>query len=209
MGICQDSGFSMWCFAYDRTSCACYLPYYYAQMFHLPDEHPDVHAEFMQGGFSVQLDSTNTLGRILVNQTIEETANKDTQTPGGAKGFSLKVGAVSKYYLTAEYGTKFLRNLRNVINKTDSKLTHPDKQPIRVQKDQADVDSLVNQMENKWLNPFGSDENELVCLSTGNIAPPEVIRNLFQAHDIGEEGYQTFKRTRPEEAPRKVSFWLD
>ena len=148
-----------WCFAYDRINYARYLPYYYAQMSRLPEEHPDVHAEFMRGGFSVQLGSTNTFGRIPVDQTIEETVNKDTQTPGGTKGFSLKMGAVSKYYLTAEYRTMYLRKLRNMVNQRDSKWTHPDIQPTRIRKDQADVESLVDLMENSWLNPLGSGEN--------------------------------------------------
>ena len=42
----------------------------------------------MNGGMSVQLGTTNTFGRIPIDQTIEETANKDTQTAGGTEGFS-------------------------------------------------------------------------------------------------------------------------
>jgi hypothetical protein len=34
--------------------------------------------------------------RMPVEQTIEETINKNTQIPDGAKGFNLKPGAVSK-----------------------------------------------------------------------------------------------------------------
>ena len=34
-------------------------------------------------GFSVQMSATNTFGRILMDQAIEETANKDTRTLGG------------------------------------------------------------------------------------------------------------------------------
>ena len=44
-----------WCFAYNRHDYAHYLPYHYAKMTQLSVEHRDVHAEFMQGGFTVQL----------------------------------------------------------------------------------------------------------------------------------------------------------
>ena len=71
-----------WCFAYDRLNYARYLPCYDAQMFQLHTTHPNVHAEIMQGGFQVKLGSNNPFGRIPVDQTIEETINKDTQTPG-------------------------------------------------------------------------------------------------------------------------------
>ena len=72
-------------------------------MTHLKETCPELHAHFLEGGFSVQLSSTNPFGRIAVDQTTEETVNKDTQTAGGTCGFSLKPGTVSRYYLTAEY----------------------------------------------------------------------------------------------------------
>ena len=55
-------------------------------MYQLPTTNPDVQAEFMHGGFSVQLGYTKPFGRIHVDQTIEETVNKDTHTPGGPSG---------------------------------------------------------------------------------------------------------------------------
>ena len=55
----------------------------------LPKEHPHVHAFMEAGGFSVQMSPDNAFGRIPVDQTIEETINKDTQTAEGTRGFSL------------------------------------------------------------------------------------------------------------------------
>ena len=72
-------------------------------MSQLPSTHADVHAEFMAGTFSVHPGTVNPFGRIPVDQTIEETVNKDTQTAGGTKGFSLKPEAVSKYYMMQEF----------------------------------------------------------------------------------------------------------
>ena len=66
-------------FAYDQVNYARYLPYYLAQMSQLPSTHPDVHAEFMAGKFSVQLGPVNPFGCIPVDQTIEEMVNKDTR----------------------------------------------------------------------------------------------------------------------------------
>ena len=132
----------------------------------------------MQGGFSVQLGSRNHFGRILVDQTIEETVNKDTQTPGGTKGLSLKRGAVSNYYLTVKYKTMYLRELRYVIGLGGSKLAHPDLQRSRIRKDEADVESLVDLMENSWLNPVCPEETELVSLSTGTV-PQQTLPRIF------------------------------
>ena len=56
----------------------------------LEDKHTGTYQHFLKGGFSVQIRDKNPLGKIPLDQAIEETVNKDTQTAGGTKGFSLK-----------------------------------------------------------------------------------------------------------------------
>ena len=58
----------------------------------------------------------NTFGMISMNQTIEETINKDTQTAGGAKGFSTKQKAIPKNIITADDRTSFVREMRTMVN---------------------------------------------------------------------------------------------
>ncbi|XP_041948124.1 uncharacterized protein LOC121709114 [Alosa sapidissima] len=72
-----------WCFAYDKMNYARYLSPYFAQMTNLQEKYPSVYEAFKAGQFSVQLSNNNTFGRIPVDQAIEVTVNKDTQTPGG------------------------------------------------------------------------------------------------------------------------------
>ena len=71
-------------------------------MINLPTTHPDVHEYLADGDFSTQIRDDNPFGCIPMDQTIEETINRDTQTPGGIKGFSTKKGDVSRYYITAD-----------------------------------------------------------------------------------------------------------
>ena len=84
-----------WGFAYDKVNYARFMSYYYAIVSRLPIDPPEVNQQVMQGGFSVQFGSQNPFGRIPVDQTIEETVNRDTQTAGGTDGFSMKRAAVS------------------------------------------------------------------------------------------------------------------
>ncbi len=162
--------------------------------------------EFMKGGFSVQLGSTNPFGRIPFDQAIEETVNKDTQTAEGTKGFSLKPGFVTKYYLTAEYRSMYLRQMRDLIGLGISKLSHPDLQSPRIKKDEADVQSLIDLMENNWLNPLSTGGTNLVSLSTGSMAPSDVTWDLLKALETGEEAYQVFRQTRLDEDPPSLKF---
>ena len=167
---------------------------YYIQMSRLPLDHPKVHAHFMEGGFSVQIGTTNPFGRIPLDQTIEETVNKDTQTPGGTKGFSLNPGAVTRYYLTSEYRSMYIGHLRDMVGRSHFQLNHPDLQLPRIRRDEADIQSLVDVMENSWLDPLIPDQAQFVSLSTATVAPPDVANDLLTARTVGEEVYQDFKK---------------
>ena len=65
---------------------------------------------------------------------------------------------------------------------------------------------MVKLLENEWTNPFDPNESELVSISTGSLAPPDVARDLFDAKNIGEEAYEGFKRDRLEDPSSKNKF---
>ncbi|KAG1651429.1 hypothetical protein GQR58_027101 [Nymphon striatum] len=153
-----------WCFAMDKTNYSRYLPVYYAQMTQLEQTCPDLHTHFLNGGFSVQLRQANPFAKIAIDQTVEETVNKDTQTAGGTKGFSLKQSALTWYYLTAEHRAEALRQLRDLISSGQSRegLNHADLQSSRVKRDENDVKSIVDMLENNWTNPFSNQPSDLI-----------------------------------------------
>lgn len=64
----------------------------------------------------MQMSSNNSFGQIPVDQAIEVTVNKDTQTPGGIVGFSLKPAAIKWHYITAKHRSAFLQLLRYVMH---------------------------------------------------------------------------------------------
>ena len=111
------------------------------------------------------MNETNPFGRIPIDQTIEETANKNTQTPGGTKIFSLKSGAISRFYLTAEYRSTCLRNLREMTHAQPSGTINVDLEPGRIQRDEQDMEAIVILLESHWINPF-DEHPDLINLST-------------------------------------------
>ncbi len=96
-----------------------------------------------------------------------------------------------------------LRQLRRLIGQGSSKLSHSDLLGTRIKRHEEGVKSFIYRMENSWLNPMAPNGINLVNLSTGSIAPPDVTRDLLRAPDIGEEAYQVFKQTWLEEPPLK------
>ena len=155
-------------------------------------DHPDVYVQLESGGFSVQLGRRNPFGRIPVDQAIEETVNKDTQTPGGTKGFSLKPAALSRCYLTAEHRSTCLKQLRDLTDIKPPGVSHHDLESSLIRKDELAVQSLVDLMETEWISPFSGDPTELISLATGTVAPSDVATDLLTANARGEIAYKNF-----------------
>jgi hypothetical protein len=174
-----------WCFAYDKVNYARYLPVYYGQMSQLKEDNPEVHDNLMKGQFSAQMSEVNSFGRIPIDQATEVTINKDTQTQGGTSRFSLKPGAVKRYYITAEYRSAFLYHMRRFVESCGSRSLHPDLHTTRMEKDEHAVSAVVNVVEN-WIDPFAI-ENELMIISTGKVATPNVKSDLMNALKVGEK----------------------
>ncbi|KAL8625537.1 hypothetical protein ACOMHN_014626 [Nucella lapillus] len=193
-----------WCFSYDKLNYARFLPVYYAEMTNLATDHPEIYEEFQKGNFSVQLATGNPFARIPVDQTTEVTVNKDTQTVGGTARFSLKAGAVSRYYLTAEYRSDFLTRLWNMIHLSKHGFDHPELQNSRIKKDEQAVMSVVDTLTS-WVNPFEANV-DLISISTGATAPNDVAEESREAHAKGEHAYATFKTERLESNPPTRKF---
>ncbi|KAL8617462.1 hypothetical protein ACOMHN_018943 [Nucella lapillus] len=162
----------------------------------LQPSQPEIYKAFKDGNFSVQLIESNPFVRIPVDQTTEITVNRDTQTVGGTTKFSLKSGAVSKYYLTAEYRSAFLTKLRNMVQHNRRGTDHLDLQKSRLQKDEELVTSVEETLAN-WANPFKCN-TDLMNIASGTIASKEIAEDLKNAHTMGETDYATFKRERLE-----------
>ena len=78
----------------------------------------------MSGCHAVQRSDNNPFTRIPVDQTIEVTVNKETQTSGGTTKFSLKHSALKIYYITAELRSSFLRQIRDMVGSKNSDVSH-------------------------------------------------------------------------------------
>ncbi len=86
-----------------------------------------------------------------MDQTTEETVNKDMPTAGVTRGFRLKPGTMPRYYLTAEHRAGALRQLRQEISVQGNVITkHTDLEKTRIKRDELDVASMVGLLENNW-----------------------------------------------------------
>ena len=173
-------------------------------MTNLQEKKPCVYEAFKAGQFSVQMSSNNPFGRISVDQTTEVTLNKDTQTPGGTARFSLKAGAIKRYYITAEHYSAFLGQIRGMVLGKKSGLHHAELQRTRIKKDEEAVSAVVHLIEG-WLNRF-AEKQDPISISTARTAPRDIASVLMKAHEIGEQCYSNFKKERLEKDPPAKQF---
>ena len=93
-----------------------------------------------------------------------------------------------------------------MLDLSKSNSEHTDPQKTKIARDEADVKSLITMLESNWLNPFSSEQQDLVCLSTGKVATKKIEEDQLNARTVGEKAYQEFRVQRLEENPPKVKF---
>ena len=61
-------------------------------------------------------------------------------------------------------------------------------------------------LQSHWFDPFTSVQQDLVCLSTGKVAPRKIQQDLLTAEAVGEKAYESFRVERLESQPLQTKF---
>ena len=123
-----------------------YLPVYWAEMMTLETTHPDAYALLNSGEFAVQRSLDSKFAQVAVGMAIEQTVNKDTKTSGGIIGFSLKPGAVERWFVTAHERAAIMHSCMELAGMSNSRLQQSKKDRER---DEAAVVKVLETI-GKW-----------------------------------------------------------
>ena len=97
---------------------------------------------------------------VPVDQTIEQTMNRDSKTKVGIVGISFNRGAVQRWILTAHDRAKVLQTCREMADMYDAASKHhKDASVPRTKKDENGVHKAMHTIES-WVNPFKSSEHD-------------------------------------------------
>ena len=66
--------------------------------------------------------------------------------------------------------------------------------------------SLIIVLESNWINPFSCEQQDLVCLSTGEVATKKIEEDLLNAKTVGEKAYKEFRVQRLDANPPNAKF---
>ena len=188
-----------WMFAYDRTNYARYLPVYWLEMMDLEKTHPFIYREMMKGNFAVQRQNTHGFARVPCDLTIEQTANRDSKTKGGMTGFTTNKGAVNRWSRAHHERAAITRRCEEMAGRGQQSSVHRDLKESQMKTDQESVDNIRETIIN-MVNPFDpeieADSAELIHLSSGAVATPEVCSDLLDAYKKGNQIFLEFSEKR-------------
>lgn len=149
-----------WMFAYDRVNYSRYLSVYFLDMQSLEKKHPNVLSAFQAGEFVVQRTNNSSFSRVPVDQTIEQTVNRDTKTKGGIIGFSVSNGSVQRWLLTFHERAAITQACREMagIQLTDGDVAKKETGKTRMTADEKDVQKVQTTINN-WANHLNQQMN--------------------------------------------------
>ena len=183
-----------WFYAYDHQHYARYLTMYWCDMVRLPDTNPSASEALKAGDFTATR-SSKSFAKVPVDQTIEQTFNRDSKTPGGIVGFSRNKGAVERWVLTAHECAAVTSACYSLagLDRDNSSTTHKDSTKHRMTRDQHDVEA-IGKVLSEYGNPY--QPGDLVNLATRDVPSASVQKDLHAAQTVGENAVQEFIANR-------------
>ena len=169
---------------------------YLVHMLELPDTRPKAYSMLSHGDFGVQHTTSHGFSQLPVDQTIEQTLNRNTKTKGDIIGFSLKKGAVQRWMLTAHARASFVDRCREMASShpQDEIKGHKESGSVRKRRDEEDVQKVM-EVISQWRNPFETAD-DLVSLSSGSIASSALKEDLLKAEEKGKSTLVSFVQDR-------------
>ena len=132
------------------------------------------------------------------------TINKDTKTPEGTTGFSMKADAIMRWTLNEPYRAELRKCLHSHLKLSPTCYPHKDLTPSRIKKDERDVQAIIDVAKNVFINPFS--RSSLISISNGMVATENVREDLLNAKEKGMEAMEEFITSRLTENP-EVEFF--
>ena len=191
-----------WMHVYDRQNYSRHLTYNLCTQQNLEKTHPNIYKEFLAGNFSVRrkLESFN---KVLSDQVIEQTIDKDQKGSGGVVGFSTSESTVQRWIVSNHIISRILDDFQQSLNLLGTDNKCKDVLACCIKLDEDKVKSAYDLLPSLG-NPFKPSES-LTNFSGVTHVSDRVLHDLLQAEKIGRNQLQEFVAERIES--NKKSFY--
>ena len=113
------------------------------------------------------------------DKVIAMTINKNTKTPGGTTGFTMKADAIMRWTLNASYRDELRKCLYTHLNYSPQLYSNKDLTTSRILKDEKDIELIVDVGQALFVHPIS--HNDLICIPNGQVATEDVKKDLITA----------------------------
>ena len=133
-------------------------------MMSLKERRPADHEAFQAAEFVAQRSTGSSFSQVAVDQTIEQTINRDTKSKGGIIGFSLNKGAVQRWLLTSHERAAITQACRDTagLHVADGDDVVKEIGKARMTADERDVEKVQTTLYS-WVNPFTLTYDQEIC----------------------------------------------
>ena len=177
---------------YDHTNYARWGTIYLAEMRSLPQTAPMVHRQFENGQFSIKR-SESKFCQVATDQAFEH-INRVAKVCGGLVGITRIDSSRDKWCLTLNEKSAIsdatFKMFNMDIDDINSDWGHQEAGPARLERDESDTKKLVHELER--FQVFDSLSNELVVITTSDVAPDDIASALINAESMGEKALEEF-----------------
>lgn len=179
------------------------LPLYLKDMEELPQKHPETHANFMKGHFTVHCVGGKFNG-VWTDMALEQTYNSEGKT-SLFKGISQAPASREKYVKAAPFMTKVSESIKAMAEMGQSKSAHHGDSHSQAMQDIKLVEKVRNVITEKMINPFScTNQTDLINVATGQKCPSTT---LIEAKELGNQALSRAEHTGLKlEAPHMVTF---
>lgn len=184
-----------WFFALDHFNYSRWISVHLRDMVTLSHLHPQIHAEFLKGHFTVQK-TVHSFSKIAIDQAHEQN-NAVVKDDGGAVGLTESPAALQRWMVSGPEMARLINDFETSINRAQTSIDfRHHEQRAGVQKAFIrDVKALKASFD-EYGNPFLESSDDLLVLDTRDIADRAVVDTLYKIEALGLEQYNTFVKER-------------
>ena len=139
-------------------------------------------------GFSVQAQNRYPL-RTAIDQTGEQTLNKDAKSYSGIKNFANNESSILKWTLNRAKQAENTKALLDTAGLGEEQTLHKPLRPSQILKSELSVQSLVRVTGTEYVNPFDSllDILELHHLTSETPTAADIVTDILNLSERGTE----------------------
>ncbi len=176
-----------------RPNYARWMLLFSLKLLNIDHTHPGLRQVLENGGLSVRRTHKN-FSRAPIDITLEQTVNADAASRRtGIAAFTTNESARRRWMVTRCARSAIVGELMEKTGLKSKEDVSKELSPKRIQRDNADIQSIIDSIQ-RTMNPFTiQPTSELFCLATGKALPEPIKEDLLQCYSKGKEWRKEFQ----------------